>query len=58
MTCSLLGELPAYIFSKKIDVALSHLTSNASHPDEVDDMITPGTERNRLMNDGLRSWIN
>ena len=56
---SLLGELPAYDILQKNDRSASHLILYMRrHPDEVDDMITPGTERNRMMNDWLKKLDN
>lgn len=51
---ALIGKLPVYEHfyprDRKIEWLLQHMRS---HSDEVDDMITSGTERNKMLNDWL-----
>ena len=56
---SLIGQLPAYDVLQKNDHSASHLIRYMrQHPDEVDDMITTGTDRNRMMKDWLAKLDN
>lgn len=51
---SLIGQLPVYDLLQKYDHSASRLILYMRrHPDEVDDMLTAGTERNRMMKDWL-----
>ena len=51
---SLIGQLPAYDLLQKYDHRASQLILYMRrHPDEVDDMLTVGTERNRMM----KNWL-
>lgn len=51
---SLIGKLPAYDLLQKYDNRASYLIRYMrQHPDEVDDMLTIGTDRNRMMNEWL-----